>query len=108
MKGPAMIGGDHCLAPERTVDAAIDDGAGRYVRLFPDLRPIEEDNAVLLALGVAGGVCDAGGPQARTAGIVNFRTPRVNLESLYGSGQIGSPYLFRADDPDHLTDLLVR
>ena len=133
MKGLATIGGDHCLAPERTVDGPIDGGTGRYARLFPDLRPIEADNAALLALGVAGGVCDAGeecpdavetaagwpmfgqyvahditadrspiGPQARAAGIVNFRTPRANLESLYGSGQIGSPYLFRAEDPDLL------
>src|SRR5436190_17139474 len=42
------------------------------------------------------------GPQAQAASIVNFRSPRANLESLYGSGQIGSPYLFRADDPDLL------
>jgi len=34
--------------------------------------------------------------------IVNFRTPRANLESLYGFGPVGSPYLFRADDPDLL------
>jgi hypothetical protein len=134
MKALATIGGGHCLAPGRTVDAPIDGASGRYSRLFPELSPIEaEDNAALLALGVAGGVCDAGtgcvdavetaagwptfgqyvahditadrspiGPQARAAGIVNFRTPRANLESLYGSGQIGSPYLFRVDDPDLL------
>ena len=42
------------------------------------------------------------GPEAQLARIVNFRSPRANLESLYGSGQIGSPYLFRADDPDLL------
>jgi hypothetical protein len=41
-------------------------------------------------------------PQAQLVRIVNFRSPRANLESLYGSGQIGSPYLFRADDPDLL------
>jgi hypothetical protein len=34
--------------------------------------------------------------------IVNSRVPRANLESLYGDGQIGSPYLFRVDDPDLL------
>jgi hypothetical protein len=133
MTGATTIGRDHCLAPERTIDAPIDGAAGRYTRLFPDLRPIEQDNAALLALGVAGGVCDAGeecsdavetaagwpmfgqyvahditadrspiGPQARAAGIVNFRTPRADLESLYGSGQIGSPFLFRVDDPDLL------
>jgi hypothetical protein len=133
MKALATIGGGHCLAPERAVDAPIDGASSQYARLFPELSPAEADNAALLALGVAGGVCDAGtecvdavetaagwpmfgqyvahditadrspiGPQASAAGIVNFRTPRANLESLYGSGQIGSPYLFRVDDPDLL------
>ncbi len=32
----------------------------------------------------------------------NFRTPRANLEGLYGSGPIGSPYLFDKDDPAKL------
>ena len=128
-----MAGGGHCLAPTRTVDAPIDGIAGLYSRLFEDLPPIGVDNAELLSLGVAGGVCDAGetcthavetaagwpmfgqyiahditadrspiAPQAQLARIVNFRSPRANLESLYGSGQIGSPYLFRTDDPDLL------
>lgn len=122
-----------CLAPSRTVDAPIDGGADRYSRLFPELPPVEEDNEALLALSVAGGVCDAGeacdygettaagwpmfgqyiahditadrspiAAQARVGGIVNSRTPRANLESLYGDGQIGSPYLFRHEDPDLL------
>jgi hypothetical protein len=30
--------------------------------------------------------------------IRNFRTPRVNLESVYGGGPVGSPYLFDRDD----------
>jgi hypothetical protein len=30
--------------------------------------------------------------------IRNFRTPRVNLESVYGGGPIGSPYLFDRND----------
>jgi hypothetical protein len=129
----AMMRGDHCLAPARTVDAPIDGTAGRYTRLFGDLPPIEEDNAALLSLGVAGGICDGGedcadgaetaagwpmfgqyvahditadrspiGPQTQLARVVNFRSPRANLESLYGSGQVGSPYLFRAEDPDLL------
>jgi hypothetical protein len=29
----------------------------------------------------------------------NFRTPRLNLECLYGGGPVGSPYLYRRDDP---------
>jgi hypothetical protein len=31
--------------------------------------------------------------------IRNFRTPRANLESVYGAGPIGSPYLYARDDP---------
>lgn len=132
-EGPALIGGAHCLAPARTVDAPVDGSAGRYSRLFADLPPLEGENAALLALGAAGGICDGGdacadavetaagwpmfgqyvahditadrspiAAQAETTRIANFRTPRANLESLYGSGQIGSPYLFRAEDPDLL------
>ena len=29
----------------------------------------------------------------------NFRTPRANLEGVYGAGPVGSPYLFERDDP---------
>jgi hypothetical protein len=36
--------------------------------------------------------------QADVAAIRNFRTPRANLESVYGGGPIGSPYLFDRDD----------
>jgi Animal haem peroxidase len=34
--------------------------------------------------------------------IRNFRIPRANLESLYGSGPVGSPYLYAKDDPAKL------
>jgi hypothetical protein len=133
VSGPSRLGADHCLAPGRTVDAPIDGASGRYSRLFPDLPPIEEDNAALLSLGVVGGICDAGetgadavetaagwpmfgqyvahditadrspiGARANLGRVVNFRTPRANLESLYGSGRIGSPFLFRVEDPDLL------
>jgi hypothetical protein len=30
--------------------------------------------------------------------IRNFRTPRVNLECVYGGGPVGTPYLFERDD----------
>src|SRR5919198_5560213 len=32
----------------------------------------------------------------------NFRVPRANLEGLYGSGPVGSPYLYAKDDPAKL------
>lgn len=128
-----MVGGGHCLAPSRTVDAPLDGATDRYSRLFPEPAPIEGDNAALLALGAVGGICDGGdacgyatetaagwpmfgqyvahditadrspiAPRADAGRIVNFRSPRADLESLYGAGQIGSPYLFRAEDPDLL------
>jgi len=34
--------------------------------------------------------------------IRNFRIPRANLEGLYGSGPVGSPYLYTKDDPAKL------
>jgi hypothetical protein len=36
--------------------------------------------------------------QADAETIRNFRTPRVNLESVYGGGPVGSPYLFDRND----------
>ena len=34
--------------------------------------------------------------------IRNFRVPRADLEGLYGSGPVGSPYLYAKDDPAKL------
>jgi hypothetical protein len=34
--------------------------------------------------------------------IVNFRTPRLDLECLYGAGPTGNPYLYDVHDPDKL------
>jgi hypothetical protein len=34
--------------------------------------------------------------------ITNFRTPRANLESLYGDGPIGNPFLYDREDPAKL------
>ena len=121
---PAQVR-DHCLAPER-VDPSLD-GGSRYGRMF-DLPPLEVDDEVLHRIGAAGGFCDgadsdnessveAGWPffgqyvahdltadrsplraHADLEALRNVRTPRANLEVLYGGGPIGSPYLFsRAD-----------
>jgi len=32
----------------------------------------------------------------------NFRSPRLDLECLYGDGPVGNPFLYDADDPDKL------
>lgn len=115
---------------ERPADAAVT--VGRYVRLFPDLPALEVDRDLLHALGVAGAPCDRGetpGRPAKTAagwpffgqliahdvtadrspldhtaaeGVGNFRTPRLNLECLYGAGPVGAPYLYDRDDPAKL------
>jgi hypothetical protein len=130
MQESCGFGGDHCLAPSRSVDAPVDGEAGRYERLFPELPPLVGEGDALLALGNAGGLCDGGedcddatetaggwplfaqfiahditadrsplSPQAEIADVVNFRSPRADLECLYGAGQIGSPFLYRRDDP---------
>jgi hypothetical protein len=122
---------DHCLAPER-VDAPIGEG-GRYGRMF-DLPALEADESLLHQLGADGGFCDGGDCEddARVeAGwpffgqyvahdltadrsplrahtdldaLRNMRSPRANLESLYGGGPTGSPYLYRRDGPAKLLD----
>jgi Animal haem peroxidase len=39
---------------------------------------------------------------AEDSDAVSFRSPRANLECLYGGGQTGSPFLYRRDDPAQL------
>jgi hypothetical protein len=122
---------DHCLAPER-VDAPIGEG-GRYGRMF-DLPALEADEKLLLELGAAGSFCDggdhaddaqveAGWPffgqyvahdltadrsplRAHTdlEALRNMRSPRANLESLYGGGPAGTPYLYSRGDPAKLIE----
>jgi len=122
---------DHCLAPER-IDAPAS-AAGRYGRMF-DLPALDSDEAMLHRIGAAGGFCDggdckdhsnveAGWPffgqyvahdltadrsplRAHTdlAALHNMRSPRANLEVLYGGGPVGSPYLYARDDPAKLLE----
>jgi hypothetical protein len=122
---------DHCLAPER-IDAPIG-AAGRYGRMF-DLPPLRGDDAPLHQIGGAGGFCDAGESEedsrveagwpffgqyvahdltadrsplrahADVGALRNMRSPRANLESLYGGGPLGSPYLFSRGDPAKLLE----
>ena len=122
---------DHCLAPER-VDAPLS-AAGRYGRMF-DLPPLQADEELLHRIGAAGGFCDggdcdddatveAGWPifgqyvahdltadrsplrtHADIDSLRNMRSPRANLEALYGGGPGGSPYLYSRDDPAKLLE----
>lgn len=127
------ISRDHCLSPER-VDAPAGEGGryGRMFDL-PALNADESEH-VLHELGAAGGFCDGGdreGDARVEAGwpffgqyvahdltadrsplrahadldaLHNMRSPRANLESLYGGGPAGSPYLYCRDDPAKLLD----
>jgi hypothetical protein len=42
------------------------------------------------------------GHRADPSQVRNFRTPKANLEGLYGAGPVGSPYLYAKDDPAKL------
>jgi hypothetical protein len=100
--------------------------------MFPDLPAATFDDERLLALGVEGSICDgsqgdavghveAGQPffgqyiahdltadrsplrvQADINTLRNIRSPRANLEALYGGGPVGSPYLYDQTDPAKL------
>jgi hypothetical protein len=121
-----------CLAPLRPVDAPVTPLAGRYARMLPDLPRLDCDAEELLALGLAAAVPDdelvdgaeaAGWPvlgqlvahditadrspltaRADAARIANFRSPRANLECLYGDGPVGAPYLYSRDGPAKLLE----
>ena len=100
--------------------------------MFPDLPAASFDDERLLVLGVEGSICDgsqsdaeghieAGQPffgqylahdltadrsPLRVHGDINtlrnIRSPRANLEALYGGGPVGSPYLYDQTDPAKL------
>ena len=122
---------DLCLAPGRTVDAPLAEG-GRYGRMFPELPAAHFDDDRLLSLGIEGSLCDGGACDTEShieAGqpffgqyiahdltadrsplrvhgdintLRNARTPRANLEALYGAGPVGAPYLYDRTDPAKL------
>ena len=100
--------------------------------MFPDLPAATFDDSRLLALGIEGSICDGGACDADghiEAGqpffgqylahdltadrsplrlhadidaLRNIRSPRANLEALYGGGPVGSPYLYDQADPAKL------
>jgi hypothetical protein len=125
------IARDHCLAPER-VDAPIEGGRYRRLfDDLPGLDSDEAALHALgrpggpIDLGDGGGQRDASvaagwpffgqfiahditadrsplGHRAQPEEIRNFRTPRANLEGVYGAGPVGAPYLYDAGDPAKL------
>jgi hypothetical protein len=125
-----MSVGDHCLAPER-VDAPIYGGRYRSLfEDLPPLRVDENAlhalgrpggpcdlgpgpaadskvSAVWPFFGqfIAHDITADRSPLAHRADpgrIRNFRIPKANLEGVYGTGPVGSPYLYSKDDPAKL------
>ena len=122
------IARDHCLAPER-VDAPIEGGRYRRLfddlePLLSDERALHDlgrpgGPADMGADGEGSeATVEAGWPffgqfiahditadrspighRADPEQIRNFRTPRANLEGVYGAGPVGSPYLYDGSDP---------
>jgi hypothetical protein len=122
---------DQCLAPERVEDSALGARYRRLFDRLPAL-DVEQDELLALgradgpcddtsAAGAADGKVAAGWPffgqfiahditadrspighRTDPGQIRNFRMPRANLEGVYGSGPIGSPYLYDKDDPAKL------
>ena len=125
------IARDHCLAPER-VDAPVEGGRYRrlFADLPPlvsderalhelgrpggpaDLGADSEGTDASVAAGwpffgqfIAHDITADRSPLGHRADpeqIRNFRTPRANLEGVYGAGPVGSPYLYDSDDPAKL------
>jgi Animal haem peroxidase len=127
----AAIARDHCLAPER-VDAPVAGGRYRRLfddlpALVADERALHAlgRRGGVADLGEDGEAPDASvaagwpffgqfiahditadrsplGHRAEPEQIRNFRTPRANLEGVYGAGPVGSPYLYDTADPAKL------
>jgi Animal haem peroxidase len=122
---------DHCLAPER-VDAPAAGGRYRALFEDVPALDVDEQALHRLGrpggpCDLGAGVADADsrvaavwpffgqfvahditadrsplGHRADVARIRNFRAPKANLESVYGAGPAGSPYLYARDDPAKL------
>jgi hypothetical protein len=123
---------DHCLAPERSGAQIYGGRYRRLLADLPPLEVSEEALHALGRPGgpCDVGIDYDDGPDSRIAAvwpffgqfvahditadrsplghrsdpgqIRNFRTPRANLEGVYGAGPVGSPYLYDRDDPARL------
>jgi len=121
------IARDHCLAPER-VDAPVEGGRYRRLFEDLPALEVDERALHALGqrggpadMGVDGDAADASvaagwpffgqfishditadrsplGHRTDPDQIRNFRTPRANLEGVYGAGPVGSPYLYDSAD----------
>jgi Animal haem peroxidase len=111
--GPTMYGRLFAELPSFSVEQELLFALGRVGGLC-DCGD-EEDNPASLASVAAGWpifgqfiahdiTADRSAPQAHVdpSQLRNARSPRLNLEGLYGDGPVGHPFLFRRDDPAKL------
>jgi hypothetical protein len=114
----------HGLAVPRGQQPVADGGGGRFGRMFPSLPPCEVDDTAIEALAectvgrptrnnrIPAGYTYFGqfvdhditfDPQSSLErandphALTNFRTPRFDLDSLYGSGPADQPFLYDWD-----------
>ena len=127
----ATIARDQCLAPERGGDQVYGGRYRRLFEALPPLEVDERALHALGAAGGPLDEASAEGPTDASVAagwpffgqfiahditadrspighrtdpdqIENFRTPRANLEGVYGAGPVGSPYLYDKDAPAKL------
>ncbi len=82
--GPCDVGPDFVDEDDRAAPAAVWPFFGQFVAhdITADRTPI--------------------GRRGDPSRIRNFRAPKADLEGVYGTGPVGSPYLYRRDDPAKL------
>ena len=115
----------HGIAGPRGQVAPVPGRSGRFGRLFPELAPADIDREMLdrlataMVLAAGGSVANLGIPAGYTYlaqfvdhdltfdpnsrmetsndpyTLVDFRTPRLDLDSVYGSGPMDQPFLYR-------------
>jgi len=124
---PAMLARAAAADAPLHAAAAADATSGTFVKMFPELSPFVPPPGSLAALATT--MVDNTGPAGDhpslpagytylgqfidhdltldltplgdgPAGVIsNFRSPRLDLDSLYGLGPGGTPFLYRHDDP---------
>ncbi|TQS41900.1 peroxidase family protein [Cryptosporangium phraense] len=103
---PALspLGTDPHLLMRAGSDGGVCDAAAVLDRLAPDGDDAAEAAGwpffgQLVAHDITADRSALTGADVDTATLRNARAPRLNLETVYGDGPVGSPFLFDVDDP---------